>query len=60
MEKPSRSMPVRCCTQIRGWGQHHTWGAGWKATSITSTRGDVLVKANDDVTLKGERVHLNP
>jgi len=30
------------------------------ATSITSTRGDVLVKANDDVTLKGERVHLNP
>jgi len=28
-------------------------------TTITSTRGDVAIKANDDVRLNGERVKLN-
>lgn len=30
-----------------------------RTTSVTSTRGDVALKANDDVTLDGERVKLN-
>ncbi|MEZ4589234.1 MAG: hypothetical protein R2909_22905 [Gemmatimonadales bacterium] len=40
----------------RAGGTHSTQA---HTTTITSTRGDVAIKANDDVRLNGERVKLN-